>query len=126
MGFGFQNISNAGQYNGANDDTLEISNLSISNNNQLFRCIIARGTCVDTTNTISLTVTQGVSVNEENSDKLKVYPIPTQNELTIDCGMMEETVPFELISIEGKAILSGILNSGVNNISLESLPKGIS
>lgn len=125
MGFGFQNISNAGQYNGANDDTLEISNLSISNNNQLFRCIITRGTCVDTTNTVTLTVTQGVSVNEANSNKLRVYPIPTQNELTIDCGMLEEIIPFELISIEGKVILSGILNSGINSISLESLPTGI-
>lgn len=125
LGFGFQNISNAGQYNGANDDTLEISNLSISNNNQLFRCIITRGTCVDTTNTVALTVTQGVSVNEANSDKLRIYPIPTQNELTIDCGTLDELVPFELISIEGKILHAGVLNSGLNHLSMQNLPKGI-
>ena len=56
LGFGFQNISNAGQYLGVNKDTLNIKNLTQANNNQKFRCILTLGGCLDTSETASLLV----------------------------------------------------------------------
>jgi hypothetical protein len=56
LGIGFQNLSNAGQYSGTNDDTLSVSNLNLLNNNQLFRCIITSGSCADTSTVAVLNV----------------------------------------------------------------------
>jgi len=57
IGFGFQNLSNAGQYSGVNTDSLAISQLSLSNHNQLFRCIVNAGpTCKDTSSTAVLSI----------------------------------------------------------------------
>jgi len=47
-GLGFQNISNAGQYSGVNSSMIQISGLLQSNNNQLYRCIIQKNQCMDT------------------------------------------------------------------------------
>ncbi len=124
-GFGFQNLTNAGQYNGVNNDTLQVSNLSLSNSNQLFRCITTKGTCSDTSNIVSLVVTTGVSVNNLSDQKLEVYPNPSQTVVWINTGFHLELVPYELMSIEGKIVQSGMFKSGVNTISLEEMPKGI-
>lgn len=56
-GQGFQNLSNAGQFNGVSTATLTVSNVSQPNNNQQFRCIIADNCSSDTTNAATLNVT---------------------------------------------------------------------
>lgn len=56
LGAGFQNLNSVGQYSGTNTDTLTVSNVSMSNNNQPFRCIINSGSCSDTSNVAVLTV----------------------------------------------------------------------
>ena len=38
QGAGFQNVTNGGQYLGANNDTLIVSDATMANNNQQFRC----------------------------------------------------------------------------------------
>jgi hypothetical protein len=64
IGLGWQNMSNAGQYNGVNNDTLSISSITIANNNQLFRCIVSNGTCIDTSIVANLNVC-GFSINQQ-------------------------------------------------------------
>ena len=49
LGLGYQVISNAGQYSGANTSMLTISNISSSNDNQLVRCVVSQGGCSITT-----------------------------------------------------------------------------
>ena len=57
IGSGWQNVPNGGQYSGVFADTLTISNVTMVNNNQLFRCIISQGsTCGDTSDQAELTV----------------------------------------------------------------------
>ncbi|MDP2188257.1 MAG: LamG-like jellyroll fold domain-containing protein [Sphingobacteriaceae bacterium] len=56
VGGGFQNISNFGQYTGANTNTLTVSNLSRQNNGHQFRCLLANLGCVDTSQVATLTV----------------------------------------------------------------------
>jgi hypothetical protein len=50
LGVGFQNLNSVGQYSGTNKDTLTVSNVTMGNNNQPFRCIISSGACIDTSN----------------------------------------------------------------------------
>jgi hypothetical protein len=56
-GFGFQDLYNAGQYSGVTSSTLTVSNTSLQNNNQLFRCIVTTPNCgSDTSDIVTLTV----------------------------------------------------------------------
>ncbi|MCF8321525.1 MAG: T9SS type A sorting domain-containing protein [Flavobacterium sp.] len=61
LGVGFQNISNAGQYTGATTSALTIANTTLSNNNQLFRCVIAKASCTDTSSVATLIVNEAIS-----------------------------------------------------------------
>jgi hypothetical protein len=61
-GFGFQPLFNAGQYSGVNTSLLTVSNTSMQNNNQLFRCIISTNACGrDTSDAVTLSVNSSVS-----------------------------------------------------------------
>jgi hypothetical protein len=93
LGLGFQNISNAGQYSGATNDTLTISNLSISNNNQLFRCIITSGSCVDTSDVAVLTVNTSTSTSSIPDEFISVLPNPNN-------GVFEIGQPLEQFKIQ--------------------------
>jgi len=56
-GFGFQPLFNAGQYSGVNTSSLTVSNTSMQNNNQLFRCIVSTNACGrDTSDEVTLSV----------------------------------------------------------------------
>jgi hypothetical protein len=56
VGMGFQNLSNAGQYSGVTTSVLVVSNLTMGNNNQLFRCVNSSTPCTALSNTANLTV----------------------------------------------------------------------
>jgi hypothetical protein len=54
IGFGYQSLSDVGQYSGVNSNVLTVSNLTALNNNQLVRCINTVGGC--TLTSASLTI----------------------------------------------------------------------
>ncbi len=56
LGLGFQNLNNAGQYSGTTNNTLTVSNVTMSNEDQQFRCIITSGGCTTTSAEAELTV----------------------------------------------------------------------
>jgi hypothetical protein len=120
LGVGFQNLSNAGQYSGATSATLTVSSLSISNNNQVFRCIINEGVCVDTTSEAILTIIDDASVQSNTPSTFKLYPNPVKDELFIK-GMLEAVLPFEVYSTDGKKVLSGTTSG---SIDVGALKKG--
>lgn len=67
LGLGFQNLSDAGQYSGSTTNTLSVSNVTIANNNQQFRCIVTDGTCEDTTDVAVLTVIDDLGIEDLNT-----------------------------------------------------------
>lgn len=83
LGLGFQNLSNAGQYSGVTSSTLSVSNLSMTNNNQVFRCLINEAGCTDTTTTATLTIIDDASISETDFPLLSISPNPTAGDFTI-------------------------------------------
>ncbi|MFZ4402333.1 MAG: LamG-like jellyroll fold domain-containing protein, partial [Bacteroidales bacterium] len=67
-GSGFLNLTNAGQYNGVANDTLIVSNTTVANNNQQFRCVISAGSCVDTTLSATLSACPIISLQPYNQN----------------------------------------------------------
>jgi hypothetical protein len=120
LGLGFQSLSNAGQYSGATSATLTVSGLSLSNNNQVFRCIINDSGCADTTAEAVLTIIDDASIQSHNNTFLQLYPNPVKDVMTL-VGLKGEAVSFAVYSVDGKLIKSG-QTSG--EIQLEDLKKG--
>jgi hypothetical protein len=91
LGFGFVNLSNSGQYNGATNDSLTVSNVSLTNNNQQFRCILSAGACTDTSDVAVLTVTNSTNINHLNNNSIKIYPNPASTFLMIENADFDKT-----------------------------------
>jgi|LauGreDrversion4_2_1035121.scaffolds.fasta_scaffold64655_4 hypothetical protein len=124
-GFGFQNLSNAGQFSGVTSATLSVSGVSQANNNQLFRCLVSAGTCLETTASAKI-VLSGVGVSENSLQRVSVSPNPTRG--SVDLGVALEGT-YTLIGIDGRAVQTGTLRqvldfsnqpSGVYSLRLET------
>jgi hypothetical protein len=124
-GFGFQNLSNAGQFSGVTSAALSVSGVSQANNNQVFRCIVSAGTCLDTTASAKI-VLSGVGVPENVLMRVSVSPNPTRG--SVDLGVALEGT-YTLIGIDGRAVQTGSIRqvldfsnqpAGVYSLRLET------
>jgi hypothetical protein len=62
--------------------------------------------------------------NSINENEVSLYPIPTSNMINIDLKI-KESVQINLLSIEGKKLMSMNSSSSKNTIDLSSYKKGI-
>ena len=126
LGVGFQNLNSVGQYSGTANDTLTVSNVTMSNNNQPFRCIVSSGSCTDTSNVAVLTVNNNVGINESSQDKLfSVFPNPAQSVINVKSdGKLIGSV-YSIYDNTGRVVLSGKLNAESTTIELGNLSGGI-
>jgi hypothetical protein len=126
LGIGWQNLSNFGQYNGATNDTLTITNTTLSNNNQPFRCIISSSACSDTSSNIVLTIDNNVGIIEATKDNLfSIYPNPAKNQINIKVNNSLLGTGYYIYDNNGKIVLSGKINSEISVIELGYLSGGI-
>jgi len=124
LGFGFQNLNNAGQYNGTTSSTLSVINLSMSNNNQVFRCIISSGSCTDTSDVAVLTVVNNAGINDISTSKLSIYPNPTNGDFTITGLELVGTVSsLSLTDMNGKVVK--VLETKATKFSMASIKPGV-
>jgi hypothetical protein len=126
LGFGFQNISSAGQYIGATNDTLVILNVNSTNNNQAFRCIVNSGTCYDTSNTAALYVRNNTNISDiKRESSFSVFPNPAQNIINIKLVDKLIGYAYSMYDGMGRIVLNGILNSELTRIEIDNLTSGI-
>jgi hypothetical protein len=126
LGVGFQNLNSVGQYSGTTNDTLTVSNVTMSNNNQPFRCIITSGSCTDTSAVAVLTVNNTVGSNEISPGSLfSVFPNPAQNVINLkaDATLLGES--YAIMDNAGRTVLSGTIASETTMIELGNLSGGI-
>jgi hypothetical protein len=124
LGLGWQNLSNAGQYSGVNNDTLVVTNLSSTNNNQLFRCILMSGTCSDTSATATLSVSQTNGLNTLQNEIISIYPNPATNQITILSNAARYPLSYKVYNELGQALLIGDLKASTTSIDISSLAPG--
>lgn len=126
LGVGFQNLNSVGQYSGTTNDTLTISNVTMSNNNQPFRCIINNGSCADTSATAELTVLNNTGINENAQNNLfSVFPNPAQSTLYVKADNKLIGSVFTIYDNIGKIVKSGKLNAANTTIELGNLSNGM-
>jgi hypothetical protein len=122
LGVGFQNLNNVGQYSGTTTNALSVFNVTISNNNQPFRCIVSSGSCSDTSNVAVLNVNNNVGINENSQEILfSVFPNPAQSIINVKA----DTKLYAIYDNTGRVVLTGNLNSQNTTIELGTLSGGI-
>lgn len=125
LGVGFQNLNSVGQYSGTTNDTLTVSNITLSNYNQPFRCIISLGSCSDTSNVAVLAVNNNLGINETSHDNLfSVFPNPAQSVINVKADSKLIGSIYTIYENTGKVVLTGKLNSDNTTIDLGNLTGG--
>ncbi len=126
FGFGFQNLNNSGQYSGSNTDTLTISNLTMSNNNTHFRCIVNSGLCSDTSMDVLLNVTNPSGIEDYLRRKeVSIFPNPTRASFDLNTNPRLIGSEYLIYDNTGKTIISGQIFSNTIKIDLGNQPDGI-
>ncbi len=126
LGIGFQNLNSVGQYSGTTNDTLTVSNVTMSNNNQPFRCIISSGSCYDTSNVAVLTVNNNVGINETNQGNLfSVFPNPAQSIINVKTDSKLIGSDYSIFDNKERVVQTGKINSENTTIELGNLSSGI-
>ena len=125
LGVGFQNLNSVGQYIGTTTNTLTVSNVTMSNNNQPFRCIVSSGSCSDTSSVAVLTVNNNVGINESTNDNLfSVFPNPAQSIINVKTDISLVGKSYSIMDITGRIIQTGIIATENTEINLNSLSEG--
>lgn len=121
-GFGYNNISNAGQFSGVNTSNLSIANVTSIQNNWLIRCVITENiNCVVTSNEAKLNVDVINNVNNPSDlNKVQIYPNPFSENITIQ---FEKIFNGRVLinDIIGKTYLDKKINSNSIEIDLHTI-----
>jgi|GEM_PF-807948 len=121
-GSGWNNIMNVGQFSGANNDTLLVSNVITFNNNQRFRCIINGSCLTDTTEEAKLSV-WGVGIDDVRLADFKLYPNPSNSSVTINYSRAAYNI--SIYNSVGQMVLSQSALTNEHTFDISQWSKGV-
>lgn len=84
MGSGFQDVANTGQYSGATTNTLTVSNITLSNKNQKFRCKVGYSQCQVNSNEVTLSVFPTGISSLSTQKAISIYPNPNNGIFSVN------------------------------------------
>ncbi|APY09144.1 hypothetical protein BWZ20_12895 [Winogradskyella sp. J14-2] len=111
---------------GANASSYTITNAQTSDNG-IYYCEITNTVLPDLTlirADITITVDSSLTIDESEKPNLSIYPNPVQNWLNISTHHLQEA-QLEIYDIQGKKVVSKILNGEKNTLNVETLQPAI-
>jgi hypothetical protein len=124
-GFGFKNLTNAGQYSGVTTPTLTIANTASINDKQQFRCIaFTSGICRDTSETVKLDVTSGFA-EESQGNHINIYPNPASSGVHVSVPQQFVGSNYSIFDLTGKVLVKGKVETKDFEIELGRLKPGV-
>lgn len=122
----WMNLANGGQFSGVQTATLTIANITVANDQQMFRNIAVSGACSDTSNAATLSVQPLAIQDVFVKNGIKVYPNPVKEVLQIELQQQQyKDAAFNVTDITGKKIMSGVLNNTINKIHIGTISAGV-
>ena len=103
--------------NGNTPITGETGRVFTAQQNGSYAVEVSRGNCLDTSNCVVIN-TVGLADLNEDKHKVKVYPNPTNDIVTIDLGVLSQRTLVELFDVKGQLVQSNLFQ----NSTLISLP----
>lgn len=124
-GTGFTNVVDGPNIQGAQDDTLRLTNVGLGQNGDVFRCIISRAPCSDTSSFALLSVINTTSVGEWAALSWKAFPNPAQAQWLIEVPESNELLHWQLLNGQGQRLTAGSWSAGTQSIDASQLPTGL-
>ncbi|MBT8196110.1 MAG: T9SS type A sorting domain-containing protein [Bacteroidia bacterium] len=125
-GTGFADITNGGQYSGATDDTLNINGVTLSQDNNQYRCIITSGNCTEISETALLTVINNTSIGSiSESNPFSIYPNPASSsiQLQVNDGLIYKE--YKIYNLLGTEVMKGIIEAENSQLDISRLDNGV-
>ncbi len=123
-GSGFNNLSNGGQFSGVTSNILTVSNITLNNNANQYRCIAVLNGCSDTSEIAIMTVVDNTGEAELLMAGISISPNPASQVLNIQCRGRSNLF-FQIRDLQGKLVLNDKLQAGLNMITLDQISPGI-
>ena len=121
-------ITNGGKYSGAESKTLTITNVTASMNGNIYQCSLigtddnpCSGFNFSTEATLNLTS----SINNLEALKVKVFPNPVSELLTVDLSNSFSSADLYIYDALGKICLQQKLSQQENTVNFAELAKGV-
>lgn len=124
-GFGFQTLTNGGNIQGANQPTLRISNVQWADNNTGYRCIVRVDHCADTSGAAILQIVGGVSVQENEMERWKMYPNPAKDEVYVERHATTLPAKLTVRNAVGQVVLQADVAEQVFRLSTSAWSAGL-
>jgi uncharacterized delta-60 repeat protein len=124
-GSGFQNISNGGQFSGVTTNTLTVSNTTMLNNNNQFRCLVTANNCSTLSNEVVLSVINNAGLEESKAFNFLIVPNPIIDFFCLKTNQNQIGNTFELVDNSGRTVLLGKITSDSMLIDAGKLSRGI-
>jgi hypothetical protein len=129
-GLGFADLSNGGQYIGANASALTISNVTLGQNNNLYRCLVSSvantPTCSLSSAIATLSVYDGTGLEETGMmPSFSLYPNPAADVVLLQAPSSAKGMLYLLSDQTGRAVLKGVINENSTFIDLEGIAPGL-
>ncbi len=124
-GAGFKDLSNVGQYSGVLTDTLLVSNVTLLNDGEIFRCLVTVNDCSDTSETVLLTIGKADVSERALTKDYAVYPNPTKGIVFISTKASLLGTSYTVYSSSGALICNGSITSEITTLDIQDLQEGI-
>ena len=98
-----------------------MSNLTLTNDNQAFRCIISESGCIDTSDIATLSITDDASISSQNEIRIVLCPNPVNNSFSV--SGIEQIVSLTLKDLNGKSIKTFDVQD--KNYSMSNVTSGV-
>jgi bilirubin oxidase len=122
-GTGFVDLQNVGQYTGVTTSRLNVAAVSLTNNNQQFRCKVKSTTCEITSQTAILNVgSTGLARNQ--TIQFDMFPNPANDQLYVKLKQQGD-VHITITNLIGQHVLTQDLFEIDNAIDIHSLKSGV-
>ncbi|MES2656637.1 MAG: FG-GAP-like repeat-containing protein [Bacteroidota bacterium] len=123
-GSNFINLSNNTKYAGVNTNELTISNVSITQNNEMYRCYISSNSCADTSNYAYLSVSKMGTQELLSNAYISVFPNPTSGKIVLK-HFSKEPLKYAIHDELGRTILTDEASQEETAIDISHLGAGV-
>jgi len=124
IGFGFQDLQNAGQYSGVNTKVLTIANVSAINENQQFRCKVANSKCSVLSDVVVLNIASLSVISKHLSNQIIINPHPFHSSFIFKDPAFDVNSSISIFTLQGKKVLNVSLYEVETKIDLSDFPAG--
>jgi hypothetical protein len=126
-GAGFVNLINSNIYNGVNNDSLIINNVSLNFDSLQYQCVVSNSNCTTVSNVANLFVTELTALHnlKIHQPYFTIYPNPTCNNITIETNENLIGNHVYIYNAFGQVVLAQNINQTKEVIEIKALSKGI-